>query len=166
MTIPAGLLTLVAVILVLAFVARPFIIGAVDQSEQLTAKQTKTVASQRALLNAERNDIYRQLRELDEVFEAGKIDETDYHEQRYLLVARGVEVLQQLDRLPKTDRARLDSQAEALINAIAAEEHIDTERLCPNCSCQVGSQDRFCGQCGHPLQQQIDDDVPTPAKAT
>lgn len=162
MTIPAGLLALVAVILVLAFVVRPFIQGVSARPEQLTAKQIKAIAAQRAKLSRARLKIYRELVQLDGQFETGNLDEKAYREQRYLLVARGVDVLQQLDRLPQTDRQHLDSRAEALIAAIHEVEPDDTKLHCPNCGSAIHQHDRFCGQCGHALQPQAEAEATAP----
>lgn len=153
MTIPAGLLALIVIILVLAFVARPFILKTNEQPERLTTRQMKSVLVTRAQLNAGRTKVYKDLALLDEQFAAGDVEEKVYREQRYLLVARGVDILQQLDRLPSTGHERLDTQAEALIATIQDVEPIAaTHMACPNCGARVAPQDRFCGQCGHQLQ--------------
>lgn len=96
----SGLLALLAAIAAAGYIVWPFFQPRSRAKEALASRHSSTILRQRANLLAERNHIYRALSELDFDYETGEISDDDYAAQRYRLVARGVEVLQQLDALP------------------------------------------------------------------
>ncbi|GAB4478878.1 MAG: hypothetical protein Kow00124_23780 [Anaerolineae bacterium] len=115
-------------------------------------------ARRRAELLAERLAIYQELRDLDFDYKTDKLAEDDYKAQRYQLVARGVEVLKQLDALdahdaapPPETAAEAPSQAAAAAGEPVAVAVGGAGHACPRCGAAVSPGDRFCGACGAPL---------------
>ncbi len=115
-------------------------------------------ARRRAELLAERLAIYQALRDLDFEYKTDKVAEDDYKAQRYQLVARGVEVLKQLDALDAPDESPAAATAVGGLQeaAPAAGEPVAVAasragRYCPRCGASVSPGDRFCGACGAPL---------------
>ncbi len=149
----AGILAIVAMIIVAAYIIQPFIAERSDRAGR--GGDRAADLRRRAALIAERNRIYHDIRELDFDYKTGKVADEDYADQRHKLVAQGVDVLQQLDRLPPDAgdpieqailRAREGAPltyAEAAGDAAAA--------FCPQCGTPASPGDRFCASCGTPL---------------
>src|SRR5687768_16634951 len=102
------LLAIATVIVVVAYIAQPFLAARHSDDSAGTSFQTVTSGGvdqlrQRAALLIERNRIYGEIKELDFEHQTGKINEADYAAQRYALVAQGVDVLQQIDALSTSD---------------------------------------------------------------
>jgi len=164
MNIPVGLLALITLIIVAAYIARPFFAGTSSLQTQSDAPH-RAVQHRRANLLAERNRIYAAIRQLDFEHETNKVSAEDYADQRYRLVAQGVDVLQQLDSLPPPSDDTLEARIEALLKAVQGQTASapsanapspapgETEQtVCPNCGSNINEHDRFCGNCGHRLR--------------
>jgi hypothetical protein len=102
-----------------------------------------------------RGSVLTAIRGLDEDFEIGKLTEADYREMRLRLRAEAVDLL-------RVERAALEEAAEAERAAPSgatggaraeATGADDTPRSCPNCSAEIGTDARFCSQCGTPLDR-------------
>ncbi len=90
----AGLfLSLAISVTVLAFVLWPLLFG--------TTKPKASATSEDSDLQTDREAILDTLRTLDFDFQTGKILEEDYRLQRAQLVARGADVLRQIDEMPR-----------------------------------------------------------------
>jgi hypothetical protein len=156
------LLAVATIVLVVAYIAQPFLAAQRDDAERVTGRGLSTLR-QRADLLAERNRLYGEIKALDFEHETGKITDEDYTDQRYQLVAQGVDVLQQLDRLPIADddvieRAVLKTREGAPLTPADVEPPLDepasTEQpagFCPQCGAPTVAGDRFCARCGTAL---------------
>lgn len=144
------ILGLGALLLVLAFVAQPFVSGASADSAPRAARRSAAALRRRADLLAERNRIYAALRDLDFDYRTNKVSDDDYARQRHALVAEGVEVLQMLDTLPAPDAD--DDPVEHSVQGLQRGDEIPAaagaRRHCPNCGAAARPGDRFCGECG------------------
>jgi hypothetical protein len=156
------LLAVATIVLVVAYIAQPFLAARRDDAERVTSRGLSTL-KQRADLLAERNRIYREIKALDFDHDTGKVTDEDYSDQRYQLVAQGVEVLQQLDRLPSPDddlieRAVLKVREGAPLTAADVEPPLDASTaaeqptgFCPQCGAPAFAGDHFCARCGAAL---------------
>jgi hypothetical protein len=160
------LLAVATIVLVVAYIAQPFLAARREDAERgaerVTGRGLSTL-KQRADLLAERNRIYREIKALDFDHQTGKLMDEDYADQRYQLVAQGVEVLQQLDRLPSPDddvieRAVLKTREGAPLTPADVEPPLETPAdgeqptgFCPQCGAPTYAGDRFCARCGTAL---------------
>lgn len=154
MDIGSVLLALALFLIVAAFVARPILNQASQRGEMASADSADSLIAQREAVLIE-------LRDLDFDHSTGKVSEDDFATQRARLVAKGSEILRDLDRLsnapttPDDDierlvrarrkgsaRERLAQSATALAPAVP---------LCPNCHQPIKSNDKFCAKCGSQL---------------
>ncbi|HEC22646.1 MAG TPA: zinc ribbon domain-containing protein [Chloroflexi bacterium] len=159
--IPTGLLALVAVIIVGAYIAQPFFAARRGEGGGgQGGRRTASLLRRRADLLAERNRLYRAIRDLDFDYQTNKVSEEDYQAQRHRLFAEAVEVLQQLDSLPALDETPESDPIEAAVAALrqgtAPEEVVSGPaaegEVCPQCGEPVSESDRFCGACGARLR--------------
>jgi hypothetical protein len=99
MGVPIGLIALALVILIGAYIVQPFFAqpGTGDRGPR---SASRSVLRQRADLLAERNRIYRSIKELEFDYETNKLSEEMFKQQRHALIAQAVDVLQRLDALP------------------------------------------------------------------
>lgn len=164
MEVVGGLLALAAVIVVAAYIAQPFF---APRGEGRLGTDRRGVAAQRrrADLFAERNRLYKSIRELDFDHSTDKVSDEDYGEQRYQLVAQGVDILSQLDSLPALDAVEDDAVEQAILKLregepltaadvvapLAAPAEGAATRFCPQCGTPAEPGDRFCHKCGTPL---------------
>lgn len=157
------LFALVVVLLTVAIVVQPLIIGSSSEDGTGVGRQAAALR-ERADLLAERNRLYAAIRDLDFDYTTNKISDEDYVYQRYTLVAQGVDVLQQLDLLPAAD-----GSTDAIEVAVAAlgtngtsqsatqpaqrrvPAGVPAARFCPQCGGAVARSDKFCGSCGERL---------------
>ncbi len=86
---------------------------------------------------SEREAIYASIRDLDDDFETGKLEEADYQRLRDELRRRAVALLQQ-------ERARTATRPAPAAEPAAA-------LPCPRCESPSRPSDRFCAQCGQAL---------------
>lgn len=148
-----SILALVTVIIVIAYVMQPFLAGRVGRSRRSSGGVDVSDLRRRVDLLAERNGIYRAIKELDFDYETGKFSVEDYAEQRHTLVAQGVDILQQLDALP----AEPDDPVERAIlrvregGPVAIDEGVAPAsggEFCPQCGTPAKPGDKFCAKCG------------------
>lgn len=178
MDIGAIFLLLALVMLVVFFIARPFL-------SRRPALARRTVDKQRLpALQVEHERVIQALQELDFDYSLGKVPEEDYPSQRNTLLQQGAEVLQKLDALrPQPAVAQtVDRLEEALVarrkalsqeasDAATARQNEDLEVLisarrrarngslpreksigfCPHCGKPIYKSDRFCPKCGTEL---------------
>lgn len=152
MGIPTGLLALIVVIVVAAYIARPFF------SPRLAEERPKgggraAILRQRADLLAKRNQTYRALLDLEFEYKTNKLSDEEFQAQRHRLVAQGVEILQKLDVLPPLDETPDVDPIEAAVLAVRASAELGPRRqaggsFCPQCGAKIEPEDRFCGACG------------------
>lgn len=141
MEISGLLISLAILVMVVAFVAR-----------QLVERQAQPVSEadrELSALQAERDRILQLLQDLEMDHAMGKITPEDYQAQRAPLVARGAEVLRQIDQ-------HLPARPAAATADDALEREIASRRAsaaagagyCANCGNALQSGDRFCIRCG------------------
>jgi hypothetical protein len=131
-------------------------------------------------LQAEHDRVLNSLKELDFDNSLGKIPSEAYPAQRASLLQLGAEILRKIDQfapvleaVPSIDTSQED-QIEAILSARRAKqvtgaviEEDAVERLvagrrkirtvkagiyCPQCGRHLSDSDRFCPDCGHPIQ--------------
>lgn len=160
MTIPTELLALVTILVIGAFVAQPFF-AQVRRGGAGNQRRRADILREQAALLTQRNDIYAAIRDLDFDYKTNKISDEMYKDQRYILVAQGVEILQKLDSLPLLD----DPEEDPIEAAVAAYRSGGSEPggnlpeagaaggalFCPQCGTKSKPNDRFCGECGTKL---------------
>jgi cytochrome c-type biogenesis protein CcmI len=166
-----GLLILAAIAF---YVSRPLM-----QSQ----RAAKSGGADALSLEAQRESLYTQVRELDLDHATGKVNDEDYARLRADLVAQAAAVLKQLDGVVQQPSPAavpaVQDDLEALIAArrkaqstsapkavdsdveaaIAARRKSATpaasELTCPQCGKPIGSDDAFCAKCGAALQPQV-----------
>ena len=90
------------------YVSRPLL-----QSKRVT----KSSGADASALEAERESLYTQIKELDMDHATGKVNDEDYASQRAVFVAQAAEVLKQIDGLATATPVSPEDEAEALIAA-------------------------------------------------
>lgn len=154
MDIPAALIFITVLILVVAFVVRPLVAPHADEPHRL-ASSSSSALRQRADLLAERNQVYRALRDLDFDHQTNKIADEEYAVQRRALVAEGVGILERLDELvipgesPDTDP--VEASVAAIRRGEPAPSPAEKALYCPQCGGATSAGDAFCGHCGASL---------------
>jgi hypothetical protein len=158
MEIFTGLLSLIVVLMVAAYIVQPFFSNRRGDGRSRAGHRPASVLRRRADLLARRNEIYRAIRELDFDYQTNKVSDEDYDGQRHALVAQGVEVLQQLDALPVLDESPDADPIEAAVAALrvgaaapGAAVEAGQAGFCGQCGAPVYAGDRFCGACGAAL---------------
>lgn len=176
MDIGSILLILALLLLVGLYVSRPFVNRAVESKE--STLEASAADHERSALLAERDRILNALQELDFDYALGKIPEEDYPEQRARLLAKGADVLRQLDSLMSGSSEDAETRLEAAVAARRADsgqvaiangrkltpggddelEKMLADRrrarthkaagFCPQCGGPVQKSDRFCPKCG------------------
>jgi hypothetical protein len=152
MDIPATLVLITVLILVVAYIIRPFVASRADGQEKPAGHRSASALRQRADLLARRNRIYRALRDLDFDHQTNKVADEEYASQRRTLVAEGVKILQRLDELAALDTSPEADPVEASVLAMRGDGAIpapaETALHCPQCGAKVKAGDAFCGLCG------------------
>ncbi|MGF1504858.1 MAG: hypothetical protein GYB64_20485 [Chloroflexi bacterium] len=120
MAIPTGLIALALLILLAAYIVQPFV--ARRRRAEARRQRGASIWQQRADLLAERNRIYTAIKELEFDYQTNKVNEAMFTEQRRILVARAVDVLQQLDALPVPSNDPLEDAIDAVREADDPEE--------------------------------------------
>lgn len=132
--------------------------------DDLTAE---TLADPLTELQAERDAIYRAIKELRFDYQVGKASEADYQAFDAHLRGQAALVLKQIDTLKKAEAdPALDASLEAEIAAlrqvngsgpgrppvpVAVAADKGTLNFCPQCGHRLQAGDRFCGKCGAAL---------------
>jgi hypothetical protein len=165
---PATALVLLAMLILTgAFIARPLAAGggkAVDEGERRLST-----------LYAQQDQILAFLQELDMDFAMGKILPEDHEAQRAEWLARGADVLKEIDELgnSRAGPGDLDVQLEAKVARLrqtigqdsesALEKSLEVEvarrkealrsaaGYCGHCGQPLVAGDRFCSRCGTPV---------------
>ncbi len=143
-------IVLAAVVLALAFVVLALPLYAGRSRVQLTGGSTTSE------LTAQRDGIYAMLRDLDQDYQLGKLDQADYHERREKYMARAADVLQEIDGLRQSP-AGTSAQSDEIEREVAELRRSRNRpqaveaAFCRNCGRPVEEGDRFCGKCGHEL---------------
>ena len=136
--------------LTVLWIVRPLLGGTeVDRERSPEANATAELVVQHEMA-------LKSLRDLDNDYAAGKLDDADYQAQRAVLLSGGVAVLQRLDAL-KAGWASSDPALDQEIEAAVAARRVVTpvaplqRPACPTCGAQVRAAARFCDQCGATL---------------
>jgi len=122
--------------------------------------------SRREVLEQERRAVISAIRELDFDHRTGKIAEEDYRRLREVQVARGAQILRELDALSAGDAPdgthEIDSEIEARVARLRTVIQTGNRQgsahtgktTCPGCGYRAGVGDKFCPQCGQRLGAQ------------
>ena len=155
MDIPTTLVLITVLILVVAFIVRPFVTSRLDGQEKPAGQQSASALRQRADLLTERNRVYRALRDLDFDHQTNKIADEEYASQRHALVAEGVGFLQRLDQLAAMDEEPATGPVEVSVLAMrpggSGPTPAKAASYCPQCGARAKTGDAFCGRCGASL---------------
>ncbi len=114
-------------------------------------------------LYAQRDALYRSIKELEFDYRVGKLTDEDYRRFVGQLKRQAADVLRRIDEVKATQasiRQQLESRVQALRQGarrtvpkpipVAADEGVP--HFCPQCGAPVRPGDRFCSQCGAPLR--------------
>lgn len=146
MTTGSLLLGFAIFLVVLLFLARPFLAVPVGQ--------TAVSFTPRQQLLAQKNGLLDDIHALDFDHETGKVPTAVYQPQRQQLVEAAAIVLQQLDQLGSTPGyQQRDAEIEAAI-AKLRQNRATPARFCPQCGQPVDANDKFCAACGHQIGNQ------------
>lgn len=157
MDIPATLVFITVLILVVAFVIRPFVAPQQGDGQEKPARPSPASSAlrQRADLLAWRNRVYSALRDLDFEHQTNKISDEEYAAQRRALVSEGVGILQKLDELVMPNESPETDPIEASVQAVKRGEALppleEAALHCPRCGEETRNGDAFCGHCGASL---------------
>lgn len=145
MTIGSILLALALFILVVLFLARPFL--APTSHEPAPLPHQKLLAKKETLLE--------QIRLLDFDFETGKVPEESYQPQRAYLLQEAATVLQQIDQLSPADSS-IEAQIETAVSQLRQHKPAPAMNgkggYCHQCGQPVDLEDKFCASCGQKLK--------------
>ncbi len=148
MNLGSFMVGLAIAIVAFAFVAKPLF-----THEGFRVTQEDRRLSQ---LQANRDRLLRGLQELEMDFALEKITQQDYQEQRAQYVGEGAATLREIDEITGSSevfgQARdIDSEIEAAVGQLRAEDTSERTRFCPGCGNAVQSDDHFCTNCGESL---------------
>lgn len=159
MEVIGTLIAIVAALVVVAYVAQPFFAPNLRRDDGLKGREIAGLQDRSALLE-ERNRLYRTIKELDMDHQTGKVNEQEYADQRYQLMAQSVEVVQQIDALGQALPPEEDPIERAIRAARTGEPTVietpeptapAAARFCPQCGTPAKPGDQFCGNCGASL---------------
>lgn len=155
MDILATLVLITVLILVVAYIVRPFVASQADGQEKPAEHHSASALRQRADLLAGRNWVYRALRNLDFEHQTNKLADEEYAVQRHALVSEGVQILQKLDELAVLEAS---SESDAVEEWVLATRRggvvpppAEAALYCPQCGAKTNPGDAFCGHCGASL---------------
>jgi hypothetical protein len=169
MTIGSILLGLALLVLVVMYIARPLLATRM-RSRRQRRLGTRSRTSNRQSLLAHKEALLAQIHALDFDFETGKLPETDYRQQRELLMSEATAVLRQIDEMdgeieaaaaavPKQAVGGRKSDPDAEIEAAVARLRVSTPAVAAEVATEVvgeeparagNGQAKFCPQCGQP----------------
>ncbi len=141
-------------LLVVAYVARPWMPGSEARGRAPDRRFSELAAARERILDA--------LQELELDFATGKIPEDAFRAQRAELVQQGAEVLRALDELPHPEPAApveprdadaLEAELEAAVASLRGGES-RPDSFCVDCGTALVAGDRFCARCGKPVEQE------------
>ena len=157
MDLGAFFLILALALLVVVFIARPFL----HRGRGADESQTRLPADhQRSELLAERDRLLSAIQELEFDHTLGKIPDEDYSVQRSGLRLAAADVLRKLDELPGGAPAsgaapaevdlstQEDDELEAMIQTHRRSRQEKASGFCPGCGKAVFKSDKFCSTCG------------------
>ena len=171
---------LTLVVMAILFLSQPFLDRDTKSSPLIEGQGVDDSRKMRELwrLEERRDQLLSALQDLDYDHEMGKIPPEDYESQREGLLVSGVEVIRQI-RAIRPVRANLEEQASSAVMGVVngglqrarkypsfeedeLEEMIKTYRrtrqekaigFCPRCRKAIKESDRFCAQCGAPVEK-------------
>jgi hypothetical protein len=164
MTIGSILLGVALLILVVLFLARPFV-------QRPTSPHLPRTKRQRLL--AQKEAALTEIMALEFDYETGKIPAELYQPQRATMVAEAAALLQELDALPPTDR--IDAEIEAAIAQMRGQTAVTPPvtapaavlatgknghgRFCTQCGSPIDPGDKFCAHCGHKINNRLEEEA-------
>lgn len=153
----------ILVIMALAVVVIGYIIRPLLEKRGFSVTEKSRHISE---LQAERDRILMVLQELDMDHTMGKVSTQDYESQRPGLVARGADVLRELDQLgalfatqaslPSKSNGQdiqdLDAMIEEEIQRRRKSSSVEKSGFCTQCGNPLQSGDHFCTSCGAKIE--------------
>jgi hypothetical protein len=162
---PTALLAVAALIVVAAYIVQPFFGRRAESGGAGAGRRLAPLLREQSDLLEARNQVYREIRDLDFDYKTNKVSDADYNAQRYQLVARGVEILQELDALPTFEDTADYQQIEQAVLAVRRgteaapppqeDAPLSGTGYCPQCGTPFSEGDRFCGTCGARLPRLV-----------
>jgi len=174
MEIGAFFLLLAIVIIVVIFIAQPYIDERKHKTlvtEAIPAREKETHIS---ALYAERDRLILALQELEFDYQLGKIPDEDYPGQRNYLLQKGVQVIKKLDEIggvqhegdqearivsvirerqsvekKQSGRIVKDADIEAMIASRRRMKATTPDSFCTQCGNPISNTDKFCSRCGN-----------------
>ena len=140
MPISSILIGLALAILVVPFVAGPFV-------KDGRRKHKSPDERGGPVPELSKHDALVALRDLDFDYGTGKIVEEDYAPLRQRLLIQAAEAVQAVE----AGRPAVDDEIEAAVRAVRASAQTARHAACPQCHAPVGDDDRFCPKCGTAL---------------
>ncbi len=140
MPISSILIGLALAILVVPFVAGPFVKG--GRRRQRLPDERNSPASELS-----KHDALMALRDLDFDYRTGKIAEEDYVPLRQRLLTQAAEAVQAVE----AKQPLVDDEIEAAVRALRGSPRAERHLACPQCHAAVSDDDRFCPKCGMAL---------------
>lgn len=163
----AILLLLAVIVLIGVFVSRPLL------QPIKRVQETSQQDHEKSALLAERDRLISTVQELEFDHMLGKITDDEFAPQRQALMAKGADLLRQMDALQPASRpvedveqrveaavahrravAALPAEDDALEKLISARRSTRNEKsagFCPGCGKPVQKSDKFCPRCGSAL---------------
>ena len=129
-----------AVVAVFAYMLMPVV-----RRRQIEEVEAERWDLGRADLEAQREVIYRELRDLDFDHRAGKLADADYQQLRQQLQRRAAAVLMQLDEINADVEVDLERRVRSRRKM----------RVCPSCQVDLAAPSRFCPHCGASLETAV-----------
>lgn len=173
LTLGSILMGVALAVIVLLYLARPF---AFVEDEDIRHDREEIDA-----LLLRKDNLLRQIRELDDDMESAKVAPEMYQRTRPQLVKQAAVIMQQLDAHGYLDEgaapvitASVDEQIEAAVKKMRTPEETDAaieaaiaqaranqvvpangaNHFCPQCGRRLDADDHFCPGCGHKLIQE------------
>lgn len=132
-------------VLAIAFIVRPLANGDVSAlSEEERRHSTLQAAHEQALAA---------LVEMDADYAMGKIEAEDYRRDRAVLLARGSQVLREIDQarpVASSDGGEWEAEVEARVARLRG-DGVRGDPFCTQCGSRLQPGDRFCSRCGTPV---------------
>lgn len=155
MLLTASVLLFVAAFLYVVWpllVSRPVLAGAAESLEEDLILQKKEA------LEAEKNQIYAHIKDLEFEHAMGKIGDDEFHGIREQYKQRVVPVIREMDYLNNLE-SRLEADIESAVGRLrsggAVSLPVDaagpSRKPCPSCNGMNEPSNRFCGHCGASL---------------
>lgn len=145
MDLGSFLIVVAIAVLAIAFIVRPL----ASSAEPTLSEEER----RHSALQATHDQVLSALVEMDADYAMGKIEAEDYQRDRAVLLARGAQVLRDIDQgLPAASSNGGDwgAKVEARVARLRAHP-APRDAFCAACGARLQPGDRFCSRCGTPV---------------